>query len=420
MLLYIDPGTGSMLFTILIAVIGSLIYLMRGLKVRMGSLLNRNKAKEAEEGQLPLVFFSDHKRYWNIFEPILDELDRRGVDAVFMTESQDDPGLSKHYEHIQSEWIGEGNKAYARLSFLKARMLAATTPGLEVYQWKRSRDIPFYVHLSHGCNDPIMYRMFGLDYYDSVLLSGEYQVEQIRKLEQMRGLPAKELEIVGIPYMDEMRARLAEADRQEEKKEGGKTVLLAPSWGKSGILSVFGSDILDALLATGYHIIVRPHPQSYTSEKEMLEGLMAKYPADDRLEWNRDNDNFEVLRRSDILISDFSGVLFDFTLVFDKPIIYTDTSYDRGPYDAWWSKEPLWTFETLPKLGLQLTRENFGQLKELIDRCIDDPVFKAGRDQARRETWMHPGEGTQRTVDYLLKKLAELEDAGQNNQAPQG
>ena len=31
MLFYIDPGTGSMLFTVLIAVLGSLVYLLRNL-----------------------------------------------------------------------------------------------------------------------------------------------------------------------------------------------------------------------------------------------------------------------------------------------------------------------------------------------------------------------------------------------------
>ncbi len=410
MRLYIDPGTGSMLFTVLLALIGSLIYLVRALKVRIGSVFARGKTGAEEKPQYPLVIFSDHKRYWNIFEPICDELERRGQDAVFMTESQDDPAFGKKYEHIHCEWIGEGNKAYARLSLLKARMLLSTTPGLEVYQWKRSRDIPFYVHISHGANDLSMYRMFGLDYYDAILISGEYQAEQVRKLEKLRNLPAKELEMVGIPYMDRMKARLDAVPSDTDAPDRKRTVLLAPSWGASGILRVYGGEILDALLATGYHIILRPHPQSFISEKETIEQLMAHYPASENLEWNRDNDNFDVLRRADILISDFSGVLFDFTLVFDKPIIYTDTSYDKGPYDCYWLDEPLWTFETLPKLGLQLNRETLPRVKELIDRCLEDPGFQKARDAARAETWAYPGEGTGRAVDYLMKRLATQRD----------
>ena len=113
-------------------------------------------------------------------------------------------------------------------------------------------------------------------------------------------------------------------------------------------------------------------------------------------------------RRSDILISDFSGIIFDFTLVFDKPLIYTNTNYDVGPYDAYWIKETPWTFRTLPKLGLELNEENVGNVKELIDRCIEDPSFAEGRDKAREETWLYMGEGTKRTVDFILQEYERV------------
>ena len=135
---------------------------------------------------------------------------------------------------------------------------------------------------------------------------------------------------------------------------------------------------------------------------------MNKYPATDRFEWNRDNDNFELLRRVDLLISDFSGIIFDFTLVFDKPLIVADTSYDKSPYDAYWIKEEPWTFTTLPKLGAQLTEENLGHIKDVIDDCVDNPKFQQARDNARRETWMYMGEGTKRTVDYIMEKYREV------------
>ena len=97
---------------------------------------------------------------------------------------------------------------------------------------------------------------------------------------------------------------------------------------------------------------------------------MDQYPESDQLEWNRDNDNFEVLKRADLLISDFSGVIFDFALVFDKPVLYADTAYDKAPYDACWLEEEMWTFSTLPKIGQQLKEEHLPQLKQLIDQCM--------------------------------------------------
>lgn len=404
MKLYIDPGTGSMLFTILLGVIGAAFYSVRMMLIKLRMRAGGGKV-DLNQDRIPLVIFSDHKRYWNVFQPICRELDKRGVDVVYMTASEDDPALNCTLPHVRAEFIGPDNKVFTRLNFLKANLVLSTTPGLDVYQWKRSRDVNYYVHIPHTANDLTMYRMFGLDYYDAVLLSGEYQMQQIRDLEQLRQLPAKDLHMVGIPYMDEMAKRLENADPIPAHE---RTVLLAPTWGPSAIFSVYGGKIIEKLLQTGYHVIIRPHPQSYTSEKEMLEKLMQAYPESDQLEWNRDNDNFDVLNRSDILISDFSGVVFEFSLIYDKPVIYTDPNIDISVYDAWWLDQTIWTVTALPRLGEELRTENMDDLKELIDRCLTDPRYAEGRRQVKEEAWANSGNGAAATADYLIAKLNEL------------
>ena len=408
MLLYIDPGTGSMLFTVLLGIIGAAVYSVRMFVLKMRLKLSGGKVK-LDDKKTPLVIFSDHKRYWSVFEPICRELDKRGIDVVYLTGSEDDPALKCSYPHIKAEFIGSNNKMYARLNFLNATIVLSTTPGLDVYQWKRSRDVQYYVHIPHAANDITLYRMFGIDYYDAILLSGEYQVQDIRALEQLRALPQKELIKVGIPYMDEMASRL---EREKPTANHERTVLLAPSWGPSAILSVYGSKIIDVLLKTGYHVIIRPHPQSFTSEKEMLEKLMKQYPESSQLEWNSDNDNFNVLGRSDILISDFSGVIFDFSLVYDKPVIYTDPNFDLSVYDAWWLKKPLWTSSALPRIGSMLTEENMENLKDVIDECLENVKYADGRREVKAETWENFSCGAKRTADYIVAKYEELTKKG--------
>ena len=403
---YIDPGTGSMLFTILIGIIGAGIYSLRMLWIKIRFTLSGGKV-EANQKKIPFVIFSDDKRYWSIFEPICREMNRRGKEIVYMTASEDDPALQCPYEHVKAEYIGKDNKAFARLNFLNASIVLSTTPGLDVYQWKRARDVDYYVHMLHAASEVTLYRMFGIDYYDALLLSGEYQVRDIRNLEKLRKLPKKELVKIGIPYMDVMAERLKNAEPMIQDTHQ-RTVLLAPSWGKSAIFGVYGGKIIEELLKTGYHVIVRPHPQSFKSEKELMDKLMKEYPESEQLEWNRDNDNFEVLRRSDIMITDFSGVIFDFTLIYDKPIIYTNPQFDISPYDAWWLKTPLWTTSALPRLGRELTEENMGNLKEIIDACLEDTSYEEGRKSVKNETWEYAGEGAVRAVDYLLQKYEEI------------
>lgn len=403
--LYIDPGTGSMLFTILIGVLGAAVYGLRSAFLKLRFLASGGRQDRHDDTRLPYVIFTDHKRYWNVFEPICDEFERRGEKLTYMTASPDDPALNKPYQTVKCEFIGEGNKAFARLNLLKADVLLSSTPGLDVYQWKRSRDVKWYIHIPHAVSDVSMYRMFGIDYNDAVMITGEHQAHQVRELERLRGLPEKELPLVGLTYMDSMKARL---EKSAPLVDHQTTVLLAPSWGASAIFARYGGRIIDALLKTGYHVIVRPHPQSFTAEKELLESIMQQYPESEQLEWNRDNDNFEVLRRSDILISDFSGVIFDFCLVFDRPVIYTDAEYDKAPYDACWLEEEPWTFRVLPQIGRRLTDADVDNIKELIDSCLTDPRFREGREAARAESWACIGRSAVCVADYMINKRREL------------
>lgn len=405
MLMYIDPGTGSMLFTILLGMLSAGAYKFKDSLVKMRFFLAGGRTKASDTSDLDFVIFSDHKRYWNVFEPICDEFDNRGIEIVYMTASPDDPALEKDYQFVKCEFIGEGNKAFARLNNLHADIVLSTTPSLDVLYWKRSKSVKEYIHIPHAASDLTMYRMFGIDYYDTILTSGDYHREQIRALEKVRHLPEKEIVKTGLTFLDSMKSRL---DSAEPIQSDTTTVLLAPSWGKSAIFSKYGGRIIEELLKTDYHIIVRPHPQSFTSEKDLLEPIMQQFPDSAQLEWNRDNDNFEVLRRSDIMISDFSGVMFDFCLVFDKPLIYTDVNYDKAPYDACWLDEDPWTFRVLPEIGLKLTDENLSDIGTLIEKCLHDTRFAQGRASARSETWAHIGESAYLTANYLIEKHEKI------------
>ena len=411
-ILYIDPGTGSMLFSIIIGIAGVLVFAVRALWIKFKFVITGGRSKASDSSTMPICIFSEGKRYWNVFSPICDEFEKRQKDIWYLTASSDDPALSKEYKYVHPKFIGEGNKALSKMNLIKADIVLATTPGLDVYQWKRSKGVKYYVHIPHMPGDIDSYRMLGLDFYDAILLSGQHQADRIRKLESIRGIPEKELKLVGIPYMDKMKERLDSYTAPEGSKKKEPVVLLAPSWGESGILSIYGAPFIDLLIKTGYKVIIRPHPQSFISEKDLMDSLMKKYPETDRLKWNRDPDNFDVLNESDILISDFSGVLFDFSLVYNKPVIYTETSdFDNSPYDNAWLDEEMWSFKILPSIGRKLTRDNFENIGALIDECINGSGGESlakGRDEARSQTWCNIGHGAEKTADYLISKLEEL------------
>ena len=404
-LLYIDPGTGSMLFTILLGVISSLFFVFRKFLLGLKFTFSSGKKTLDAEKKHEYLIFSDSKRYWNVFKPICDEFEKRQIKLDYWTASPDDPALSVPYKYIKTEFIGEGNRAFARLNTLSADILLSTTPGLDVYQWKRSKTVKYYVHIFHAVDEALGYRMFGMDYYDAILLTGAFQGDNIRKLEKLRGLPEKELVVTGSTYMD---ALLEKKERTPEPAHD-KTVLLAPSWGESAILSRFGKKLIEALLSTDFNIIIRPHPQSSVSEKDMLNELMAAFPNSDKLTWSFDNNNFDALNISDVMITDFSGIIFDYSLVFGKPILYADTSFDKAPYDAAWVDDNLWRFEVLPSLGKKLDENDFPSIGKLLDDLIENPEFSEGRKKVSDTAWQCKKESARLTADYLISKHKEIE-----------
>lgn len=401
LLLYIDPGTGSMLFSLFIGLVATAVFALRALALKLK--FGFGKKEKSTSNNIPYVIFSDHKRYWNVFRGICEEFNRRGIDVVYYTLSADDPVFDSGLEHIHPEYLGDGNKPYSRLNFLKADIVLSTTPGLDVYQWKRSKDCKCYVHIPHSVDDLSTYRMFGLDHYDVLLASGINQVDTQNKLEELRPtINKKEKVIIGSTYMDALKEKAKNYTREEHER---KIVLVAPSWGPSAILSRYGDKLLSALSKTDYEIIVRPHPQSFSSEKEILEPLMEKYS---NIEWNRDNDNFKVLSNADIMISDFSSVVFDYTLIFERPLIYADVSFDSIVYDQDWLKEECWPIRMLSKLGTKLEEKDFMRIGDIIKEALESEEIKDSINEVRSLCWADVGESSKNALDYVTEKRAKI------------
>ena len=90
MKLYIDPGTGSMLFAVLIGIIGAVAYVFKEWAVKLKFLLTGGKKADTNTEKIPIVIFSDDKRYWSVFKPICEEMNSRGIDVVYMTADEED------------------------------------------------------------------------------------------------------------------------------------------------------------------------------------------------------------------------------------------------------------------------------------------------------------------------------------------
>lgn len=403
--LYIDPGTGSMLFSILIGAAATVFFLFRALLLKIKFILSGKKdgSAQVDSSYKPYVIYNEGNQYWNTFKPVVEEFEARKIPLEYLTSSKTDPVFDQKYNYVKAEFIGEGNSAFAKLNMLSAGVVLMTTPGLQVYQLKRSKNVKHYSHVLHMPNDATTYRLFGLDFFDSVLLTGDYQATDLRYLEKKRGINKKELVTVGCPYLDVYKQNIAEIPAEENHPF---TVLVSPSWGDVGLLKKYGEKLLDPLSKTGWRIIVRPHPQSKKSEAEMLERLTARYKDNPNIVWDYERQNIFSLKKSDIMISDFSGIIFDYTFLCDKPVMYVNAGMDLRPYDAYdLDGKELWQYSVLRNFGTELKEEQFANIKEVIQSVSDSKELEEARHAAKAEAWMHEGEAGKNIADFMISKV---------------
>ena len=324
-LAYIDPNTGGALVALFLAVFGTLVFSVREVVSRLsvGSSLFKRKASESAD----VVVYSDDARYASTFMPVLERLRADGVDVVYMTQSEDDPVLAREFANVRGVFVGRGRKAFSRLNFVSARLVLSTTPGLDVYGWRRSPYASEYVHVFHAMGTALGYRLYGLDFYDTLLMSSDALHGEVRAVERARDIHEKRLVTCGLPYFDELMRRAADLERT------GEYVLFAPSWGASSLLVRRGSEVIWSILEAGERVCVRPHPQSRVSDADVVERLKREFEGADVV-WSDTNDNLACLARAKAMVTDFSGVMFDYAFAFGGRVAYSLATYDPSAYDA--------------------------------------------------------------------------------------
>lgn len=401
---YIDPGTGSMLFSIVLGAITTLIFVFNTLilKIKMKFCVKTNSKNLKNE---KIVIYSEGKQYYCVFKPILDEFEKRKIPVTFFTSDKEDSFFEDKYEYVKGECIGKGNSAYFKLAMLKCDICLMTTPQLDVLQLKRSKYVKHYSHIFHSITFSMGYKLFSLDYYDSVLCDAEFQIDLIREIEKKRNLPAKELKVVGSTYMDYYFSQLKNINAE---KTNSYTILIAPTWGKNGLFSKYGDKIIEQLKDKNFNIIIRPHPQSMIVEKKLITHIMDKYKNYHNISWNFDSNNLEVLSKSDILISDFSSVMFDYAFLFNRPFLFFNTLDNNEIYDISDLDDAPFRYHVMHEIGKEVKEEEINQISDIIENFKNNDNIVKKIEEIKKISWEYQGFAAKNTVDFLIEKQKEI------------
>lgn len=410
MFLYLDPGTGSLLFSVVMGLVTTAFFIGKSLYYKAVSKTLSIFGKEGgfEDEVFSLVMYSEGKQYFSSFQPLLREVNRRKLPCTFLTSDPDDPGLEQASETIRTKFIGAGHKAWGFLNNMKADLCLMTTPGLDVLQIKRSKGVKHYSHFIHSPTDKAFNKPYSFDYFDSVLVCGNHQKRTIKFLEELRGTHSKDILNVGCVYYDylvERKSAVKEAAASTKKKTA---VLVAPTWGQNGLLRKYGVKVLKPMLDAGLNVVVRPHPQSFISEPELIEDLKRSLSDYRNLTWDVDRDPMAAMASSDVMLSDISGIIFDYVFLYEKPVLTVEFRPDKRGMEANDIPYEPWELTILETIGKQLKEDDFNQLPAIVASFAGNSEHKEAIRQLRQQSVVNFGDAASATVNTLEEILARV------------
>lgn len=367
-----------------------------------------------------LVFYSESSGFYKYYKGIIEYILKNTNIAVhYITSDPNDQvfAISQSQPRLKPYYIAE-KRLITLMMKLDCDVMVMTMPDIENFHIKRSyvrKDIE-YVYVPH-CIDSInmTMRTGAVDHYDSVLCVGKHQKEEITNTEAVYGLPHKTLVDWGYTLLDEMRAQYA-ASAHEDKP--GKKILIAPSWQKDNIVDSCLEEILDTLKGRGYQITVRPHPQEVRLKQAYMEQLEAKYAADRDVEIQTDFSSNSTVFESDLLITDWSGITYEYAFTTLRPVLFIDTpmkvmnpEYEKinTPPINIWMREVIGAVvkpDELEKLPEAVERLLSGrdEYRERIDRFVHEYVYNLGNS----------GEvGAKYIINEIQKKIKERKNSQQ-------
>ena len=99
-------------------------------------------------------------------------------------------------------------------------------------------------------------------------------------------------------------------------------MLLAPSWGPNGFLENGCIDLIESLLSNDYSVCLRVHPQSWKTSHTLIRKINSAFFSDSNFNFDDQASTYSSLIEADIMISDWSGVAFEFALGLARPVIF--------------------------------------------------------------------------------------------------
>ena len=360
-----------------------------------------------------IVFLAESHQDWHHFRPVLEHLTGAlGESVLYVCAERTDPAMRPPNPRIRPYCIGKGFWRIWFCQFVDADVVVTQILDLDNLELKRSSHPVHYVFMPHSLTSTHMAdHADSYDHYDTILCSGPHMVREIRRREELHGLPAKRLVPHGYGRLDELIANRREPP--PARSDADIHVLLAPSWGPQTILPVCGVEVVDTLLAAGFRVTLRPHFQTRWKTPEAIDRIVRRHRENPRFARVEEMGESDSLYDSHVMITEWSGAGQDYGMGLEKPVIYVDLPA-KSRTDNWQELgiEPFESF-VRDKLGRLLAPDRIADLPGLVRELVRDPAPFRRHVAALRQDWVyHVGRSGIAGAEAIARIAAEV--AAQN------
>ena len=371
------------------------------------------KFNELDLDERSIVFYSESSVIlYPYVEEIIRELQNRDQKVCYLTSSRDDPILKNKNENVRVFYIGDSE--LEKMNFflrLKAKMLIITMPDLGSFHIKRSKEFPVhYIYTFHSMNSTHMeFQKGAFDEFDSIFCVGQYQVRELRATEQLYNLKQKNLVECGYGLLDKLiKLRSSFPEKKNLLKNNKKNILIAPSWGKQNLLESIGVELVKILLDAGYHVTVRPHPMTSKKSPKIIKQILEKFEKNADFLLDTNTSSFEQLFSSYALITDWSGIGYEYAFVCERPVIYVDVP--KKAHNKEYEKIGLVPFEISirDQIGEIISVQNIETIPERIEFLYShDNNFENKVQKIRNDAIFNIGESGKVTANEIIRIISE-------------
>ncbi|NLB91054.1 MAG: hypothetical protein GX786_07540 [Clostridiales bacterium] len=157
----------------------------------------------------------------------------------------------------------------------------------------------------------------------------------------------------------------------------------------------------------GFHLVVRPHPEYIKRYSARMNDILSRYKTypSEELSFELDFTSNTSIFDSDIVITDWSGVAYEFSFVTQRPCVFINTpaKIHNSEYDKL-GIDPL-EFTLRDQIGICIDPNNIGDLATQIFSLLNDTSYQE-RILAIRNTYIaNFGSSGEVGGRYLIKSI---------------